>query len=400
MKIVFIGGFFPKELRNEIEDKSVGVIQYAADALQWAIVEGLDKFLDNLRIFNLLYIGSYPKRYKDYKIKKTLFSHSGKSEDINIGFFNWPLYKLFSRYLNLKRELFRSLDKGYDGVLVIYAIHTPFLKAAIDFKKRNKDVKICLIVPDLPEFMSDDSRFVFRLLKKIESIFLKKYLKEVDTFVLLSDHMADALEVRSRPWVRVEGVFNSNSASLNKKNKKEKFKTIFYSGTLAKRYGILNLLEAFSMIKDTNYRLWICGDGDARETLEEYAKDDDRIVYYGQIKREEVLELQAKATILVNPRTSEGEYTKYSFPSKTMEYLASGTPCVMYKLPAIPQEYHEYCYFCEHETVEGLHQTIVSVCEKSSEELYSFGQKAKEFIFNDKSGVKQSEKIYNLLKAM
>ena len=38
----------------------------------------------------------------------------------------------------------------------------------------------------------------------------------------------------------------------------------------------------------------------------------------------------------VNPRQNNEEFTKYSFPSKTMEYLASGVPVVAYKLDGIP----------------------------------------------------------------
>src|SRR5690606_28854588 len=103
---------------------------------------------------------------------------------------------------------------------------------------------------------------------------------------------------------------------------KEEFKTILYTGTLAKRYGIVHLLEAFALIKDQDYRLWICGDGDARDEVNEKVRMDPRITYFSQISRERVLKFQKKATVLVNPRKSEGEFTKYSFPSKTMEYLA------------------------------------------------------------------------------
>ena len=63
-----------------------------------------------------------------------------------------------------------------------------------------------------------------------------------------------------------------------------------------------------------------------------------RIEFLGMLPRTDVLELQSKATILVNPRQPVGDFTKYSFPSKTIEYMASGTPLLMYKLPGIPEE--------------------------------------------------------------
>ena len=397
MNVIFLGGLFPKEMKNEIENKSIGVIQYAADALQWAIVEGLGKQTIRLKIVNLLYIGSYPLRYKDFWIKPSCFSHRLGADDFNVGFLNLPLYKLFSRYYNTKKYLKNIVDNNNE-VILIYAIHTPFIKAAVDLKKRNPSIKICLIVPDLPEFMSDNEGFIIRCLKSIEKKILGGLLKKVDSFVLLSDFMHEPLNVENRPWVRVEGIFCA------KENvdivKKESFKTILYSGTLAKRYGILNLLEAFSMIKDENFRLWICGDGDAKEELNKIAKNDNRITNFGQITRDEVLLLQKRATVLVNPRTSEGAYTKYSFPSKTMEYLASGTPCIMHNLEGIPKEYFDYCYISYNESSFGLYETIISVCKKEQSELNEFGERAKNFILKNKSADKQCEKIYNMLKKL
>ena len=44
----------------------------------------------------------------------------------------------------------------------------------------------------------------------------------------------------------------------------------------------------------------------------------------------------------MNPRSADAEYTKYSFPSKTIEYLATGVPVVMNRLPGIPEEYEYF----------------------------------------------------------
>ncbi|OHT44640.1 glycosyltransferase [Flavobacterium tructae] len=394
MKIIFVGGLFPKELRNEIESKSVGVIQYAADALQWAIVDGLDNYVDNLNIVNLASVGSYPSRYKDLKMKSLSFSHKSGSKDLNVGYINLTVYKFYSIYRNTKKA-FKNIEFNENEIFVIYGIRTLVIKAAVDLKKANPTLKICLVVPDLPEFMSDNDSFAYKTLKKLEKKLLDRILKKVDYFVLLSDYMHEPLNVGQRPWIRVEGIFNSKDDNIIVE--KEHFKTILYTGTLAKRYGILNLLNAFALIKDENYRLWICGDGDAKDELDEMARNDKRITSFGQIPREQVLNLQKKATVLVNPRLSEGDFTKYSFPSKTMEYLASGTPCIMHNLAGIPKEYFDYCFVSKEETANGLYQTIISVCEMDQLELNKFGERAKDFIFENKLPAKQCEKIFNML---
>ncbi|WP_439504240.1 glycosyltransferase [Sediminibacterium sp.] len=395
MKIIFLTGLFPENIREDIHKKSKGVVQYAADSLQWAIVEGLDSQTDNLQILNLPYIGSYPLRYKDLKIKSFKFSHKSGSNDLNVGFINLPIYKLISRYYNLKKVLNSVIQDGSETIL-IYAIHTPFIKATVELKKLYPNIKICLIVPDLPEYMNESEGFLLRTLKHLEKILLNDLIKNVDSFVLLSDFMHIPLRVNNRLWVRVEGIYNPNSNVL--KSKKEILKTILYTGTLALRYGILNLVEAFLMIKERDFQLWICGDGDARKKLEEIALNDSRIKIFGQMPREQVLNLQARATVLVNPRIPNDEFTKYSFPSKTIEYLASGTPCILYRLPGIPNEYFKFCYVPESLTIYSLYQKIISVCNKNQNELQEFGERAKQFILQNKSPEKQCEKIYKMLK--
>ena len=80
----------------------------------------------------------------------------------------------------------------------------------------------------------------------------------------------------------------------------------------------MNLVQAFENVKGNNIELWICGSGDSEAAIREAASRDSRIKFFGLVDSQTALKMQRQATILVNPRTSEGEYTKYSFPSKTI----------------------------------------------------------------------------------
>jgi len=265
-------------------------------------------------------------------------------------------------------------------------------------KKLYPDIKICLIIPDLPQYMSGESTTIYEVLKAIDFSIIKKALREIDYFVLLSDYMAEALQIEHKPWVRVEGIYDP-SENADKAFQKELHKTILYSGTLDRRYGILNLLLAFKAIPQNDYRLWICGEGNCRAEVEKYAEFDKRMKYYGQKPREEVLLLQKQATVLVNPRTSEGAFTKYSFPSKTMEYMASGTPCIIHRLLGIPEDYYQYCFAAEEETAEGLKKEILHVCSKSQATLDEFGRKAADYIREYKNPRMQVRKIADMINA-
>ena len=80
-------------------------------------------------------------------------------------------------------------------------------------------------------------------------------------------------------------------------NKKEKI--ILYSGTLDSRYGITNLIDAFKSINNDNYKLWVCGEGNSKDIIEELSKSDSRVVYFGQVTTEKAVELQNLATLLI-----------------------------------------------------------------------------------------------------
>jgi glycosyltransferase involved in cell wall biosynthesis len=81
-----------------------------------------------------------------------------------------------------------------------------------------------------------------------------------------------------------------------------------------------------------------------------------------------------------------------------MEYLASGTPTIMCHLPAIPEEYDDYLYYITDESVEGIRQILLEVCEKPQQILDEFGNKASTFIRDEKNAVAQAQKIINLMK--
>ena len=172
---------------------------------------------------------------------------------------------------------------------------------------------------------------------------------------------------------------------------------ILYSGTLDKRYGIDNLLQAFQKIDSKNARLYICGVGDGQEIVEKTARHDERICYMGLVPRNEIIRLQKSAAVLVNPRQNIGEYTKYSFPSKNLEYLSSGTPLVAYKLDGIPDEYDAYIHYVKDNTVEALKNTIEQVLNASPQERYARGEAARQFVLNNKNETVQARKILDML---
>lgn len=392
MKLVFLGSLYPLNTYSVFIQKSK-YVDFAGNALQWNLLEGFNNSNIDISVITVPSV----KKYKGVIVKKYQFSHNNKSADYSVGFLDiFPINKIISTFkvYKLLRENHNNLN-----VLFIYSIQPHLYLASYLFKLKYPKVKIVNLITDLPEFMNSTSNPFYIILKNIERYIDMKFITKFNAFVLLSEYMKERLPINNKPYVVVEGIYNIND-EVDFIRENVEIKQIMYSGTLAKSYGIMNLVHAFSKIKNDNYRLVICGDGDSKEEIIEFSKKDSRIQYLGSLKREEVLKLQKQSSLLVNPRTPEGEFTKYSFPSKTMEYLASGTPTLLYKLPGIPDEYYNYCYNIEKLGINELSIKIEEILNKSDEELKEIGNQARDFILKNKNPKVQCEKIINMINLL
>ena len=99
----------------------------------------------------------------------------------------------------------------------------------------------------------------------------------------------------------------------------------------------------------------------------------------------------------MSPRQNVGEYTKYSFPSKLMEYLLSGVPVVGYKLDGIPKEYDQFINYVVDNAPQSLASVLIRICEESSEHYEIIAKQARDFILSKKNSQKQVEKIIDLM---
>lgn len=401
--MLFIGGIFPRNSKQDIVNNSKGPIQFAANTLQYNIIKGLEANLNQpIDIINAVFIGSYPKFYKKLIYKKSELENKHEGFRYDLGFLNVFILKHVVRALGLKRYLYKWYKTNpTDKRIVIYSMHWPFIFAASKLKRKFKDCNIVLIIPDLPEYMSMDERKkpILAFLKKIDTALIFSKLKYIDSFALLTEHMREKLNVTNKPYVVIEGMCDPNDVSTDEiaiLDKEKNDKIILYSGSLHRKYGILILLEAFSLIKNKNYKLWICGDGDAKEDVIKAANINPQIKFFGQVHREEVLKLQSQSTVLVNPRSGSEAYTKYSFPSKTIEYLLAAKPVIMDRLSGIPFEYNDYIFFVNDYSALGFANKIVEICNKSDEELSVIGLKGRRFIIEEKNYKVQCKRIIDL----
>lgn len=401
-KIIFLGGIWNKEEEQMIINNSRGNVQIAANVLQSALIEGLDKQMESpITVISEKFLGAYPLRYKKCFIKKKVFNHSRISghKDIDVSFCNLPLIKHYSRFISSKKYIRELCTSQEDYIFVLgYSMTYSIVEGLIYAKKVNPKVKTCLIVPDLPEYMNLGKKksILFNFFKNQMNKILYKDIIFIDSFVTLTKYIYEDLGV-NKPFTVVEGVASSSIDVDEEKPKKiHCIKNIVYTGTLDTKYGVIDLVDAFLKIKDSNLRLIICGSGDGSKYIKKMAEIDHRVQFLGTVNNEEAKRIQRSAYILVNPRNSKEEYTKYSFPSKTMEYMATGRPVLMYKLKGIPDEYDDYIYYIG----ENIESSIKQLIELDEKEVSNKGAMAREFVLKNKNKEKQAQKIIKLLYSL
>lgn len=390
-------------MEPEILAASKGAVHYAANKFQWNFIDGFMSLPDvSLRVLSAPFVGTFPKEYRKLFVRGSDISYKDKVPCAYVPFNNLWGYRNISR----KRSLIRAVrsfasEKSSGKVIVVYSPHTPFLEAAVYAKRKDPSIHICLVVPDLPEYMNlfEKKSLAYRLLKKVDIRMFGKSMRDIDSFVLLTEPMREKLQIGSRPYIVVEGMvpLTESQSDIHNLPAGDK-KTVVYAGTLKRKFGILNLVEAFHNLNNPDYELMICGRGDTEDPIAEFTRKDSRIHLLGQITGEQSDALIRSATVLVNPRQNNEEYTRYSFPSKTMEYLLSGVPVIAYELDGMPEEYREYIMFVEGDSIEDLQRKIEEVLSMPDPVRREFGSRARSFVLKEKNNRVSCERIFNMIR--
>lgn len=404
MKILYFGSLCDEEWFNETVNKSEMAFSVAQYSFEKSLIEGLSKDpTHEMKIYNLHQEVYYPKghhlffRKEKNKLNERYMVHY-------LFTINLPVLKesiLFIQGVLLTFLWIVTNFSAKDKVILTPFNYTP-LSLGIYFSSWIFKVKRVNIFTDLSsdilkstkrQNMSWVKRKILPLYMKVMNFVEYNY----DGYILFTLPMKDKVNPSNKPYLVMEGIFEGDLDL----SEVPKSKAIMHAGTLAFEYGVKNILDAFEQIEDEELELWLFGDGDMRDYIKELASRDKRVTYFGFMPRKQVFEYEKKATLLVNARDSKDVYTMYSFPSKTFEYMASGTPFLTTNIKCIPEEYKDYLYILPEE--DSLEKKIKQLLAKQEDELRSFGKKARNFILENKNSNTQSKKVSvfltNLLSA-
>ncbi len=386
MKIIYGFSNCSNKKYNEIfSDKKLSVLR-ADQKYHNLLIKGLKKNGVDIECFSGLPINRSVS-------KKILINENDEIEDgVHYHYYktvNLPVLRQLGIYFNAKKSLKKVKNDGKTFAIcdcLNIANALGMVKSA-----RRKKIPLIMIVTDIPEFQYG---------KKLQK-FANKLLLKADGYIFLTEQMNEKINLNKKPYIVLEGHSDNSLSLIGEKEKFEKTtkkKIVVYAGSIQKLYGIQNLVEGFIEADIKDARLHIFGDGDYREELENVSLKYKNVKYMGIKNNDEVVFEEQRASLLVNPRPISPEYTKYSFPSKNMEYMVSGTPVLTTKLPGMPKEYYPYVYFIEDESPFGIAKSIKQVLDLSYRERQEKALNARDFVLKNKSNVVQSKKIISFLE--
>ncbi len=393
MKYIFCSFMFD-DVENDIKSSKTPN-SVSGHKFQQNMLKGLLENNCEVEVINIPRIRRYPD-YRKIRIQEKPLLFLGATKGISIGFINILglnyLTQIRAVYKSIKKIIKKQPDEEY--VLLIYNTYPTPTFAARKARKKYKNTIICDIIGDIyGKYGLSPAKGIYGKAVDILHKKMDRMASECDSFALATENMADALKIKNKPHIVIEGMYEVEMPSCTNSEEEDGIKRIFYAGALLKEYGIDHLLHAFSYIQEPNYKLIIAGGGDAAETVRHAADSDDRIEFLGFITPAEVRRQQEMATVLVNPRQSDHEYVKYSFASKNLECLASGVPYIAHNIPCNPTEYSGYILYPENETDEAFARKIKEVCSMNKKTRQDIAKKAMEFIQNEKNPKRQMKKL-------
>lgn len=394
LNVLYISTLCSERLIDEMLNLKLGYPNLAAQKYHRLLAQGM---VMNIDLFNINAL-SVPEYQKTINGKRVVLKEAEKEKGVQykyVPIIIMPLIKKFVILIYLFVEIIKwRLTSKYKKNIIVFDILNLSTSMVSIFVSKILRIKTIAIVTDLPSLMyvlqvklSIFDRLSIRLQNSLISI--------SDGYVFLTEAMNEALNLKAKSFCIIEGL--ADVQLLSNKNKREvnnEVKVFHYSGGLFEKFGVKTLIDAFTLINRKDVQLHLFGNGDLINYIHKCKEKDSRIFFFGYKRNKDVLNDQLNSLVLLNPRFSYEDYTRYSFPSKTIEYMASGTPLLTTKLPGIPEEYFNYVYVFDEETVEGYKIAMESILDIPNSKIVEFGAQAKNYVLTHKNNKIQAEKFY------
>jgi glycosyltransferase involved in cell wall biosynthesis len=237
-----------------------------------------------------------------------------------------------------------------------------------------------------------------RLLKWLDVKLVRWALRLTDAVIALTTDLARDF-APGKPALVIDGIgqFESNAEQVRIDRTQP---TVVYAGSLRTSYGVDRLVDAVSGLTDPPATLEVFGNGELAGWVSEVAAEQTQIKGPRLLSREDLLRAYRSADLLVQPRPTNQSFVRYSFPSKIIEYMASGTPVLTTRLVSMTDEYTPYVYWIDDDSPAGIRKALRDVLQLPEDERLNKGRRAAEYIRATRSSEAQGKRISAFLRCI
>lgn len=387
-----------------IPDSTVEIIRkvdknphIATENFSWSVVGSLSSSFENVFVLSTPEVRNYPAAKKIFFTTQKFCKNKiiGKV----MGFINIILLKHLSRFLISFFQLGFGLRKMKFSFILVHGTHTPFMISALLLGKIMKTSTIILLTDEHGKMVSNDGKLGV-ILRKIDTYLMKYLINKFDGFILLSPIFLKKFRIKNyfvQPGILNKSLSTDLSTATRVRNDVNCFRVVF-AGGLNHNNGVDRLLDSINYIQDKKISLYFYGSGELVNQILIESKKDNRIVYGGLLYGSNLAEALLSADLLINPRPISEEYSKTSFPSKLIDYMATGVCTLTTKIVSIPAEISDYLFFIEGEDSISIAKAIIKTKQIPLETRISYGEQAKKHITELYSEESFGKKTYQLLK--
>ena len=314
-----------------------------------------NKFIRSLAISNHVEVVSVRPINNNYRLK-TLQSASKIENNIT-----WNYIKVSSnridKFLNTTSRVLEvcknKMDK--DSTIFVDVLNRALLKSALKAKKKygSQVIGICT---DNPYNISYVSKRYGNKIIRLSS--------KLDGYVVLTDKLQTLFNKNNKPSIVIDGLTENVNYESNIKIEGD---YLFFGGSLMRKYGIYNLINAFKKLDKGDLKLVICGHHEEPD-LQSNIKNIRGIEYLGALPYQDVIAVEKGSLCAINPRPIDPQIDEYSIPSKTLEYLASGVLTICVENAQLKSRYNDAIIWAKSGDTEDLYQAIEKVLNLTSKE--------------------------------
>lgn len=389
MHIVYLG------IISRPEDiGTVGISSVAGNKMQYNLLKHLSEIEDvTIDVISFHPYKSFPSGKLFVKAKDE-YLFGGRVKVRQIGYLNIFFIKQLLYPLITFSEAGR-ITRGTDVVLA-YDMY-PAQGLPLSWLKSRVNGKTVCLLADLSLGGVKRETGLRKVLRKLFDRSTLKSIKKCDNFIVLNENAARVYAPHSRYLVMDGGVepadYDAVPAGWNRREK-----NIVYTGALVGYSGILNLIEAMTLINDDSIYLDIYGSGYLSETIESKCRALRNIRFHGPVGNKEAIMAQQTAWLLANPRPVDNSIAQVTFPSKIFEYMMSGRPVLSTRLNGFSSDYDRLLFWVDDGEPATLAKMIDTVDGLTEGELQTMADSAREYLINNKTWKQNARTVYSFIR--